>query len=799
MLRKPVLPTSIKPLALAIHLSFAVALGLSITGNATAQVAGTATYNIPAGPLGEALNRFAQQSGVALIVDTAAVKGQRTQGLKGSYGVEDGFRTLLIGTGYAIGKTGAGYVLVPASDKNSSRDGTSADASTAARTQQAVSTLPAVVVTSEKIDRPFVETTSSVGYLDGQRLEEAGIRSVSDAFRLLGNVRTGSSTDNGFLIRGINSEGMGSQLSPLTTVNIDGVAQTQQGARRGATGLWDVEKVEVLRGPQSTVSGKNALAGTVNIKTYDPSFVQEGAVRVLAGDYNQRGLAAMLSGPITDQLAYRISAESNKSDGFVSYPGLSGPRLSERADNDQRTIRGKLLWQSRPVDGVRVLLSHSDSKDAPSANMVRGPNYFDRVWTDTVSPEARDTKVKQTSVEVNVPFGNGWKLTSFTSMVESDTNRSSVDEIYTVGGFNQKDKVQEFRLNYEDGPWKAVAGIYLSDFNNKASADFDLSASLGTQFRTSGGSKIDNKAAFGEVNYRMGDVTWIAGGRSEHQEQRYQSTFSAVVLGTTQSSDRTSKSSAFLPKLGAQWHLSDQQNVALVWQRGYRAGGLGSAIDGLTVFAPVPYDYNYEPEKTSNTELSYRFISADKRWTVAANVFHTDWKEQQIETMVDSPSPFSGIIENAGRSSVKGAELEVMGAVNSNWNAFASVGYVATKFKEFVTAEGNDLAGSVFPQAPKWSAAVGANWKQGPWFAGGDVKYTGSALSGSVLTGGQAETMSTYTVLNLRGGYTWGQSRLTLLVDNVGDEKYFLFRNTAQNAATIGRPRTVSLVYDYRF
>lgn len=776
---KPQISFRFKPLALAMAFSLT---GLAFVGPVQqAHAQASQGFDVPAGTLTEALRSLAAKAGVALVFNPALLQGRATPGLKSVADVEAGFRELLEGTGYAARKTASGYVLEPTSPSTSS-----------------VATLATVMVTSEKIDRTFLETTSSVGYLDGELLEASGVRNFSDAFRLLGNVQDADWVDQGFMIRGVNSEGMGGQFAPLATVNIDGVAQTQQGARRGATGVWDVEKIEVLRGPQSTVSGKNALAGTVNIKTYDPSFVQEGAVRVLAGNYKQRGMAGMISGPINDQLAYRITAERNQADGFVKYPGITGPRLHERESDEQQTLRGKLLWQSRPVDGVRVLLTHSDSKDAPSANSVKGPNFFNHVWTDTNSPEARDTQVKQTSLEVNLPLGEGWKLTSLTSQVETDTNRSSVDNAYTVGGFLQKDQAQEVRLNYVQGAWKAVAGVYLSRFDNAARADFDLTNSFGTVVRTSSRSDVDNQAAFGELNYRTGAVTWIVGGRSEHQEQRYQSSFTAVALGSTQTSDRSSKSSAFLPKLGALWHLSEQDSLGLVRQRGYRAGGLGSAIDGLSGFAPVPYDYDYEPEKADNTELSYRRLSADKRWALGANVFYMDWTNQQIEVMVDDPIPFSGIIVNAGKSEVKGAELDITGALSRQWSMFASVGYLQTKFKQFVV-EGKDLAGSEFPRAPKWTAALGTSWQQSQWFAGGDLKYTDNALSSSVLTGGQADYLPSYTVLNLRGGYSWGASRLTLFVDNATDEEYFLFRNTAQNSATVGKPRMVSLVFDHRF
>lgn len=792
---------ALRPLALAVHLGCAaLLLTAGTTTTALASEAATVNAAVPAGPLADALNRFALQAGVSIALDASRLQGRQAPALAGRVSVEEGFRRLLEGSGYRADQTAAGYVLVASA----------AAGSTSPASPVTTAVLPALTVTGEKIERDLLQTNTSVGVVDARRIEQTGVQTLPQAFRLLGNVRDADFIDAGILIRGINSEGVGGPAGrPLATVTIDGVAQTDQGVRRGALGLWDVEQLEVLRGPQSTLSGRNALAGAIHLRTFDPSFEPEAAVQLNLGSSDKVGMAAMLSGPVTEQLAYRLTVERLTSDGFVDYPGYAGlPRIDERETDEYWQWRGKLLWQPQDEQGLRVLLSHASAYDSPAYDDVDGPSagvdFFDRTWgaqSVAVFDEARSTRNQSTALDISLPLTDGLRFTSLTTHVNSETNRGSVD-LASRGLIEQRELAQEFRVNLDRGPVKAVAGLYFNRerFDNERDQVRPWQPNLLRRDLSDG--EVRNEAVFGEVNLRHGDFTWIAGARYDREKQTTNSTNTRIDIPSdtvisSSSNSTTASYDAFLPKIGVNWQFASSQSLGLTLQQGYRAGG--AAIDPLT-----SQPYTYEPEEADNIEISYRWQSMDDRWRLALNLFHMRWKDQQIN-VPQIPGDFtSDKIINAGSSTIKGGEIELQGRPSRAWDLFASIGLADTEFNDFAFSQGGtllDLKGSAFPQAPKWTAAVGAHWNRVGWFAGGDLKFTGKALSRSVLEGVPPDNLPSYTVLNLRAGYQWGNYRLAAYVDNATDEEYFLYRynDPAFQVATVGRPRTVGLVFDAQF
>ncbi|MED5470992.1 MAG: TonB-dependent receptor plug domain-containing protein, partial [Verrucomicrobiota bacterium] len=121
-------------------------------------------------------------------------------------------------------------------------------------------------------------TFNSISFVDGDFLERSLIRELSETFRVMANVTVADSVDSGFLIRGINAEGIGlASGSALSTLYIDGIVQSRDGSRRGSLGTWDLKNISILRGPQGTLGGKNSLAGHIKIETNDPTFHHENS------------------------------------------------------------------------------------------------------------------------------------------------------------------------------------------------------------------------------------------------------------------------------------------------------------------------------------------------------------------------------------------------------------------------------------------------------------------------------------------------------------------------------------------
>lgn len=803
-LRKRKLPFAFTPTPLAGALT--IALGLAVSAPQALYAAGTAAteaaasqaqafdFKLPAQPLDDALAALGVITGDHLMYDASLTRGLQSEALSGQLTRQQALDALLSPHGLSYRHTGPRTLTLQVGSLRQTAE-------------EGVLALAPVTIVGEKIARDSQQTITSVGVLSAQQIEQARIQNLPDAFRMMANVRDADFLDSGYIIRGINSEGVGGPAGrPLSSLYIDGVAQTMQGARRGALGMWDVEQVEVLRGPQSTVSGRNALAGAIRIDSKDPTYHWESAARATTGSLDTSGQALMVSGPLVeDKLAFRIAAEQSHADGGIDYPQFAGmPRLDEREDDDYWQVRGKLLFQPQGQDGVRILLSHSKSYDSPAYADVDGPSagvdYFDREWgaqTLALFTEARSTINYNTALEISQPLADGLTLTSLTTRVDTETSRPSVD-LASRGDIDETEIAQELRLNWDNEQYSAVAGLYA----NRSEDDTQRYQSRPWEpFERQEGSNsyIDNYALFGEINWHLTDaLTLISGLRYDYEQQDFESDSKRVngaTVLTSSSSEGDANYDAWLPKLGLLYQFTAEQNVGFTVQRAYRGGG--AATNFVT-----GEGYDYDPEFAWNYELSYRSQWADGSVRLNANLFYLDWEDQQVN-VPQIPGDFtSDIIVNAGKSHVSGGELELSWLPIAGLETFASVGMAKTEFDEFSYLQNGqslDMAGEPFPQSPEWNAAFGADYQHGSgWFVGGDAKYTGTTRSRSQLEGGPKDDMPSYTVLNLRTGYASDFWKLTLWANNVTDEEYYLYRYAEPGfeLATVGRERVVGTTLD---
>lgn len=369
-----------------------------------------------------------------------------------------------------------------------------------------------IVIRGEKVDRDLQETVSSVGVVTGDQLELDGIVSLGDAFDYIANVNRNNS-EGGFSIRGIPFDNLlGAGSAPLAQIYVDGVTLGDQTTRFNADTIWDVDQVEVLRGAQSTVQGRNALAGAIIINTVDPTFDFEGRARAQYLTTDDEDMTYILSaaygGPIiADTLAFRVAVERRESDGFIDN-AVTG---EDGADfNDQWQARVKLLFE--PTDRVssQLTVNYSQAKvaDALADRRLVGSNGF--VDLTTVVPGNEDlrlTYVNAPDYNENTNSAYAWRniwdindaftLTALTTYSDGenderlDTDGTNIDpalypqtpvtinnpfDIPTIpsGSFTfapegtqleeQTIFTQEFTLSYDDGGrFRGLAGAYYVD------------------------------------------------------------------------------------------------------------------------------------------------------------------------------------------------------------------------------------------------------------------------------------------------------------------------------------------------
>lgn len=697
------------------------------------------------------------------------------------------------------------------------------------------------IVTGGKSIKSLQETFASVGYVGARDIEESQIRDFADAFRMMANVRIAASVDSGFIIRGINSQGIGVGSGALGTMYIDGVAQTQQSSRRGANGMWDTASIEVFRGPHSTLSGRNSLAGAIFVRTKDPTFTPESALRMQVTD-NQGYLAAFAhSAPISESFAFRIAGYYSRADDwFIDYPAwVNRPEYKAISTEESYQLRGKLLYQPKGPDGLRVLAHASHSYYRVPRGTARGTggnaalaaqygvkSVFDRVdyansFLADFNNEARDGISFNAGVEATVPVAiesGDLTLTSVTTFIDPVVHKPSINGAFMQDGDEtEKEFSQEFRANYasHNGRFEGVLGIFAlkgdeTNFNDQpvvSGSNITARRRIDSVMRTKSG------AIFGEGTLGIGGgLKLVAGGRINYeknetwgQTQTWNYTGAAADFrldrltgapNSVSTSINEFDGNVFLPKVGLIYDLTPKQSLSFTFQRGYRDGGTGTN----TTVNP-PQRYYYSPEFTENYEIAWRSSWLDDRLTLNANVFYTEWLDQQIPFREVPTAPIS-LIVNAGESYLQGFEVETRFRARKDLSFFANAGYTHSEFIQFVTPSNINFKGARFPDAPflNWSAGFDYTHESG-WFVRADSQYTGKTYSLNLtVPQNDAVAAGDYLVHNLNIGFRWKNWRFTAFARNLTDEDIILLNGPLNDdVVTFGRPRMLGISVDAHF
>lgn len=626
-----------------------------------------------------------------------------------------------------------------------------------------------VVVTGEKVTRSLQDTASSVAVMTDAQIEDAALYDIEQVYDRMANVSTAFGNE-GFSIRGINHNSItGGGNGGLASLHIDGAVMSSDALALGQKNLWDVEQIEVFRGPQSTNQGRNSLGGAVFIRTNNPAYHADGRYRLSYGtDNTYTASIAYGNGLIDDVLAYRIAIDDQSTDGAVNNAILDDDSIAEKSS---RTFRGKLLFEPGEIKNLSVLTTLSYSENENGSNYVslfddsdNRVDPFDRKSYANV-PTHRQVDQKIAIVDINYTINDIFSFTSITSWNESEYDRIDDATRDASGGLAARKRfeetetlTQEFRLSFDSGNVTGLVGAYYFESDNTQDIDdllaenvrstvlqlvptispglipfADAIASLYEDpfFITRAGrrgTETDNWAIFGNVDYHFNEfVTLFAGLRYDTEQVHNFSDerrnlgsslpnpgvmappLNAVVSGinarinsviTVDSLNNKADYEAVLPKLGVTLNWAEDLSTSFTVQKAYRAGGSGTSNSG---------NFEYDPEFTTNYEFSLRSQWFDQRLTVNANVFYIDWKDQQVQ-VVEPIFQTDFVTVNAGKSELKGVELEITGRPTDRLEVFTSIGYTDTEFTRFPPNEqlnADGFKGNEFLASPPLTVAAG--------------------------------------------------------------------------------------------
>jgi iron complex outermembrane recepter protein len=690
--------------------------------------------------------------------------------------------------------------------------------------------VPGIVVEGEKVLRTLRDTTTSTGVVTGQEIKDRQILDLQEALNSTPNVlaNEGNRGNSGFVIRGLNSEGLtqnqSASAASLVSVVIDGATQNPEATRRGARALWDVEQVEILRGPQSTLQARNSLAGTVFVKTNDPVYKFESTVEGTLGSFGLWNRAFVVNTPIVgNQFAVRIAGQLAQGEHDIGYTNAANNRL----DNDRlANLRGKVLIEPNSVPGLSVLLTAARTEDRPAVTSVSEPNFFARILADDpTNVDFRSTNANNYIADVSYQVAPNYKVRSITAFANTDTEIVSAEGSRTPRDDtrNGTDFTQDLRLEI-DKKGNGLSGV-LGLFYGRFGTDID---SLITSVDLGGATVQDllakhtttSVAAYGELRYRFMDrYQLIGGGRLLHDviESRADGQtidlFPFICCGEFPgqvliNENNKAEYTRALPKVGMTYDLDRNQTVGFTFSKGYRAGFFHLPI-GTTAVSEV------KPEDLNAYELSYRSTWAGGRFYLGGNIFYYDYKNQQIA--MEHPTIIgSTFIVNGNKSHAYGAEIEARWRPDDRWQLVAGLGLIQTRFDDFVTiipvpplgTVGGNFTGNEFPESPAMSFMVAAHYKDpSGWFAGANLRYVDGFYSNNDVANTPIRFVSSYTIVDARIGYEWEQSKtkLTLFAKNILDEQYVTSLSAdnggpaGPNQATVGDGRLVGVTLTQRF
>lgn len=602
-----------------------------------------------------------------------------------------------------------------------------------------------VIVTGQKFNRSLQDTPQSVSVIDAQIMQDENLLTLSDVLYRTPNA---ASTFNGtgFSLRGVRNDNVsGGGFSDLATIFLDGAPLSRDMTFSGTIDIWDLEQVEVLRGPQSTLQGRNSLAGAVILNTMDPTFEWEARGRVQTlSEIDEQRYSVAFGGPIVDQqVAFRVAAEFADSDGPIE----NTFRNNDYGPNETEMVRAKLLIAPEAIPELEILISHmvdnrtfggrESLKDAPGSwsNRVIAANRL------TQDKAESDLTVANIKYDISDTLDFNWITTYTTSERErvADNDLTPGDTEFS-SLFSETDTLTtELRLSFINERWTGVVGLWFSDIDNKTN---DLSTVFGfdviEQFQlpfllqappfnldagtagfvssfytdpflldasVAGPITVETQALFADFSYEINDAwTLLAGFRFDQEEQAFVTQQDVRVASALPDPALAGPAAPIVAGVnGFLQAQADQANtpgtddendftqflpkIGISWKFADNQtlsfiAQQGYRSGGVSGNAARARIVQYDEETTLNYELSYRSQWLDNRLTLNANAYFTDWEDQQVNVFLSSNS-FDSEVQNAGKSELMGLELETSYGISENFDIYGSVGYAQTEFKEF--------------------------------------------------------------------------------------------------------------------
>ena len=648
-----------------------------------------------------------------------------------------------------------------------------------------------IIVTAQKVEESVKDVPISLNVFDEYTIENKNIHSVQDLsshvpslyFFNLSDIGTASPT-----LRGIHSDYR--TTSSSVAMYIDGIPTLVTSGYN--TYLYDIERIEVLKGPQSTLYGKNAQAGVINIITRQPSNEFRGRISLELAEDNKRQTTFDISGPIiNDKFFAGFAGRFYEKEGFIKNTYLN------KTSNDRKSYSGRLNLKYLASDDLEFSFVVSKEKRRDGGGNASSVKYTNPYQVSFDLDEKSETDIDTSGFRMKYYFSENQSIETVTSykntsltMIE-DFDKSSNPNFKQHAFFPTQNKTisQELRYNQTDENYNLLLGLYLDKSEEETINEFDTAQGKIIY----GNQKVDGKSLgiFTHVDYKLTDkLSILAGIRYDKDTKKLDNRITSVNEKDTLSE--------FSPKLALKYQLDKNILTYVNIAKGLKPGG-------YYVFAPLGEEY-YAQESLYSYEIGLKSSFFDNRLNLNLALYYMDVSDKQIVVPI---SNLANYIKNAESATSKGIELELSYKLTNTLSVSSSFAYNKATFDDFkykslifdqsynvIGSQNVDNSGKYMPHTPKYTYSLGFEYR------GYSGIYANAHLNGFgsfFIDDSNIYKRKPYSLVNTKIGYETEDYDIYLYGKNIFDENYDTKEHFGMGYMFLSKPREIGVQLVYRF
>lgn len=544
--------------------------------------------------------------------------------------------------------------------------------------------LPEVTVTADFRDARLQEIPVSVSVIDDTSIQQRAAKHLEAVLSSAPNVNLAAGASRG---RFVQIRGVGDfeqftepKFQPAIGLMIDGIDMSGIG---NAATLYDIDQVEVLRGPQGTSFGASALGGMINMQSANPTAEFESRLDVGVGNYNSRSLGVVVSGPLTDSLGGRLAVQQSRSDGFMENDHLDRDNTN---NIDELTARGKLHWELTAESTLEMSLMYVDADNGYDAYSLDNNRHtrsdnpgFDRQETSATSIRYRQQLGTDLSLEATIAgeqsnldygFDEDWTFVGFHPWEFSNTDRYQRDR--DSASLDVRLQSEAPLSSAGDSRW--LVGVYAQERNE------ELDRSWFGSFNSDYSS--ERRAFYGQLENQLTDALRVTlGVRFERYSDDYRD---------SNGIDFDNDDNLWGGNLSLSYTLSESSIAYVTLAQGYKAGGVNAEASSSSPFMqPRLQDFltarlGFDSETLINRELGLKGVYWQDRLQLRLALFDMDRQDPQLESWIWDGVNFVwlGFLETAAAGSNRGLELEARLQAGESVQLFANLGWIDTEVQD---------------------------------------------------------------------------------------------------------------------